>query len=431
MNNALLYERFIAANGVTTDSRNCPDGSLFFALRGDAFNGNAYAAQALEKGCAYAVVDDEAYFIDNGRYLLVDDALHALQQLAKHHRQQMRAKIIGITGTNGKTTTKELIAAVLMQKYSVLYTQGNLNNHIGVPLTLLRLQPEHDIAVIEMGANHPGEIGELAGIVDPDYGIITNVGKAHLEGFGSFEGVVRTKGELYDYLRGRKNSCIFIDDDNEFLMQMAAGLSKITYGTNNSLYVTGKITGNSPFLEFSWKLGPDGDEQQIKTQLIGGYNFKNALAAVAIGCYFGVGNRLINEAISNYRPQNSRSQLKETADNVLIVDAYNANPTSMMAALENFKSMMATHKMLILGDMMELGKDSADEHQRIIDFINTSGFENVILVGALFSATRHNYPVFATVDELIRGFEKHKPSGKTILIKGSNGTKLNRVVDYL
>lgn len=432
MNDSLLYQLFIAGNGITTDSRNCPEGSLFFALKGESFNGNAYAAQALEKGCAYAVVDDKSFFIeDDSRYILVDDVLRSLQQLANHHRQKMGTKVIGITGTNGKTTTKELIASVLKQSYNVLYTLGNLNNHIGVPLTLLRLTAEHDIAVIEMGANHPGEIRELSEIANPDYGIITNVGKAHLEGFGSFEGVIKTKGELYDYLRQKENSHIFIHYNNEYLMQIATGLTKIEYGTNDSLYVNGRITGNSPFLEFNWKAEQHGEEQHIKTQLIGEYNFTNALAAITIGHYFGIETQLINRAISNYQPQNNRSQLKETAQNTLIIDAYNANPTSMMAALENFRNMEVPHKMLIIGDMKELGEESASEHQKIIDFIGTSNFESVTLVGELFAATHHTYMAYPNVEELIKKIEEQKPAGRTILIKGSNGINLNRVVDYL
>ena len=370
-----LYQIFLDCQLVTTDSRNCPEGSLFIALKGESFNGNAFAGKALETGCAYAVIDESEYAIEGDqRYILVDDCLQTLQQLANYHRRQLGTRVIGITGTNGKTTTKELISAVLSQSHNILYTLGNLNNHIGVPSTLLRLKAEHDLAVIEMGANHPGEIKFLSEIVEPDCGIITNVGKAHLEGFGSFEGVIKTKGELYDFLRKKEGSTVFIHHDNAYLMNIAEGLNLIPYGTEDDLYVNGRITGNSPYLTFEWKAGKDGKSYQVQTQLIGEYNFPNALAAITIGRFFGVEDAKINEALAGYTPQNNRSQLKKTDDNTLIIDAYNANPTSMMAALQNFRNMEVPHKMLILGD---------------------------------------------------------KQKGYTILIKGSNGIKLSSVVDYL
>lgn len=427
-----LYQIYLNCSAVTTDSRNCPEGSLFIALKGDSFNGNAFSAQALHDGCAYAVIDEATYAVkDDARYILVDNSLETLQQLAKYHRRQLGTRIIGITGTNGKTTTKELIAATLSQSYNILYTLGNLNNHIGVPLTLLRLKTEHDLAVIEMGANHPGEIKFLTEIVEPDYGIITNVGKAHLEGFGSFEGVIRTKGELYDYLRRKEDSVIFIHHDNPYLLDMASGLHQIPYGSDDTLYVNGHVTGNSPYLTFEWKAGEGGERYKVQTQLIGEYNFANALAAIAIGRFFEVEPFEINEALSNYTPQNNRSQLKKTADNTLIIDAYNANPTSMMAALENFKRMDVDHKMLILGDMRELGAESQAEHQKIVGFIHECGFEKVLLVGEQFAATQHSYPTYANAQELIEALKKNKPIKSTILIKGSNGIKLNSIVDYL
>lgn len=427
-----LYQLYLKCNIVTTDSRNCPEGSLFIALKGDSFNGNAFAAQALNDGCAYAVIDEAKYAVkDDTRYILVDNCLKTLQQLANYHRRQLRTRIIGITGTNGKTTTKELIAAVLSQSYNVLYTLGNLNNHIGVPMTLLRLKAEHDLAVIEMGANHPGEIKFLADMAEPDYGIITNVGKAHLEGFGSFEGVINTKGELYDYLRKKEGSIIFIHQDNPYLMNIASGLHQIPYGSNDTLYVNGHVTGNSPYLTFEWKTGEESERYTVQTQLIGEYNFANALAAVTIGHYFDVDAHKINEALSNYTPQNNRSQLKKTADNTLIIDAYNANPTSMMAALENFERMNVEHKMLILGDMRELGEESNAEHQKIVDFIRMCGFKEVILVGEQFASTLHSYPTFANALEVIKVLQNQKPTNCTILIKGSNGIKLSTIVDYL
>ena len=427
-----LYQIFLSCTGVTTDSRNCPEGSLFIALKGDTFNGNAFAAKALETGSAYAVVDEAAYVpAGDTHYILVDNCLRTLQQLANYHRRQLGTRIIGITGTNGKTTTKELISAVLSQKYNILYTLGNLNNPIGVPLTLLHLKAEHELGVVEMGASHPGDIKELVEIAEPDYGIITNVGKAHLEGFGSFEGVIRTKGELYDYLRRQGNSTIFIHQDNPYLTQIAWGLNPVTYGEEDNLYINGHVTGNSPYLTFEWKAGKAGERHEVQTQLIGDYNFPNALAAITIGHFFGVEAAKIDRALHEYEPRNNRSQLKKTADNTLIIDAYNANPTSMLAAISNFHNMQAGGKMLILGDMRELGKDSPGEHQKIVDCLQEYGFKDVALVGELFAATRHTYPTYPDAPALIAELQKNKPCGKTILIKGLNGIKLNTVVDYL
>lgn len=426
-----LYRIFRQCTCVTTDSRRCPQDSLFIALKGETFNGNAFATQALEQGCAYAVVDEARYARPgDARYIVVDNCLHALQQLANHHRRQHRAPVIGITGTNGKTTTKELIAAVLTQSHRVLYTQENLNNHIGVPLTLLGLQEGHDLAVIEMGASHPGDIKELVEIAEPDYGLITNVGKAHLEGFGSFEGVIKTKGELYDFLRYRGGT-VFVHQDNPYLRKMARGLQQVTYGTEEGLYVSGSITGNSPCLAFEWKAEDEDAWHEVQTQLIGTYNLPNALAAVAIGRFFGVEPPKINRALTAYLPSNNRSQLKRTVDNTLIIDAYNANPTSMAASIGNFADMQAENKMLILGDMRELGKDSPEEHQQVVDYLEACGFEDVWLVGEQFAATRHTYPTFPDAPTLIARLQQEKPRGKTILIKGSNGIKLSSVVDYL
>ena len=427
-----LYQIFLDCQSVTTDSRNCPKGSLFIALKGESFNGNAFAGKALETGCAFAVIDEAEYIVkDDQRYILVDDCLQTLQQLANYHRRQLGTRTIGITGTNGKTTTKELISAVLSQSYKILYTQGNLNNHIGVPLTLLRLKAEHDLAIIEMGASHPGDIKELVDIAEPNDGIITNVGKAHLEGFGSFEGVIKTKGELYDFLRKKEDSTIFIHHDNAYLMKIAHGLKQITYGNQEDLYVNGHVTGNSPYLAFEWKAGKDGEFHDVATQLIGEYNFPNALAAVTIGHYFGVEPNGIDKALAGYVPQNNRSQLKKTIDNTLIIDAYNANPTSMMAALENFRNMQVPHKMLILGDMRELGADSLMEHQRIVDFIKESNFEKVIVVGAQFAAAQHSFTTYPNAQALIQALQTQKPQNYTILIKGSNGIKLSSIIDYL
>ncbi len=427
-----LYQIFNQCNGVTTDSRHCPKGSLFIALKGDTFNGNAFAAKALESGCAYVVIDEAEYLVPgDDRYLLTDNCLLTLQRLARHHRRQLGTRIIGITGTNGKTTTKELIAAVLSRRYHLLYTEGNLNNHIGVPLTLLRLKPEHELAVVEMGASHPGDIHELVEIAEPDMGLITNVGKAHLEGFGSFEGVMRTKGELYDWLRKLPTPVIFLHADNPYLTQMAAGLPHVTYGEGDTNYISGQLTSCSPFLAFAWKKQGETETYQVQTQLIGSYNLPNALAAVTIGTYFDVDAALIDQALTEYAPQNNRSQLKQTADNTLIIDAYNANPTSMMASLANFRQMEVVHKVAILGDMRELGQDSAEEHQKIVDYLEECDFERIILVGSQFAATRHSYETYADAPALIEALKQEKPTGKTILIKGSNGIRLSTVVDYL
>lgn len=424
-----LYNYFKECGKVTTDTRNCPEGSMFIALKGETFNGNAFAKQALEKGCRYAVVDEKEY-ADSENIFFVDNCLKTLQNLAREHRRQMGTRIIGITGTNGKTTTKELIATVLQKKYNVLYTQGNLNNHIGVPLTLLNLTKEHELAVVEMGANHPGEIRTLVNIAEPDCGLITNVGKAHLEGFGSFEGVVKTKSELYDYLRAKKDAFIFLDKDNEVLCQSSSGLENIGYGMeSDALYVSGKLHACAPFLAFEWK--HEGELHDVQTHLIGAYNVKNALAAIAIGCRFGVPAEAICEALNSYIPSNNRSQLTETEDNHLIVDAYNANPTSMMAALENFRLMEVPHKVAVLGDMKELGEGSTEEHRRIVAFLKKCDFEKVILVGAEFGKVNEGYEHFPQVDALKQMLAQDKPKGKFILIKGSNSMKLAQLKEIL
>lgn len=421
-----LYNRFTECNGLTTDSRHCPEGSMFLALKGETFNGNAFAAQSLAQGCRYAVVDEPQYASpENPRIILVDNCLETLQKLANYHRRRLGTRMIGVTGTNGKTTTKELIATVLGEKFKVLYTQGNFNNHIGVPLTLLRLKPEHEMAVIEMGANHPGEIKTLVHIAEPDYGIITNVGKAHLQGFGSFEGVIRTKGELYDFLREKGNATIFIQNENPYLNKIAAGLTCVRYGQTPGLDVTGKVVACSPFLHFSWTA--EGISHDVQTHLIGAYNLDNALAAVAIGRYFGVEDTKNCHALSSYVPQNNRSQLVHTASNTLIVDAYNANPTSMMAALENFRQMEAAHKVAILGDMKELGEGSHEEHQKVVDFLKECGFERVMLVGPEFGGTASSFEHYKDVKEVEALLAAHPLQGCCILVKGSNSMKLSEL----
>ena len=424
-----LYELFLQHPTITTDSRDVPEGSMFFALKGETFDGNAYAKAALEQGAAYAVIDEKEYAEeDNEHLLLVEDVLTTLQQLAKYHRVHLGTPIIGITGTNGKTTTKELIATVLKKKYNVLYTQGNFNNHIGVPKTLLQLTREHDIAVIEMGANHPGEIKTLAEIVLPDFGIITNVGKAHLLGFGSFEGVIRTKGELYDFLRAIEGT-VFINNENPHLLGISKGLKLVKYGQTETdgLLVKGQLVECNPFLKFEWNGGV------VQTRLIGSYNLDNALAAACIGTYFEVPSNDICDALAEYTPSNNRSQLTITKDNKLVVDAYNANPTSMKAALDNFRLIQADHKMCILGQMGELGDVSEEEHQKVIDLIGEGDFEQVWLVGDNFAKTCHpaNYRLFANVEEVKTAISTQKPQGFLILIKGSNSNKLVQTVELL
>lgn len=424
---AELYKCFMECGKVTTDSRNCSEGSMFIALKGETFNGNAFAAQALKQGCRYAVIDESEYAGEGT--ILVDNCLQALQQLANYHRRQLKTPVIGITGTNGKTTTKELISTVLSRKFNTLYTEGNFNNHIGVPLTLLRLTKEHEMAVVEMGANHPGEIKTLVHIAEPDYGIITNVGKAHLQGFGSFEGVIRTKGELYDFLRAKGGATIFIQNENPYLNGIAEGLTCVRYGQTAGLYVSGELISCSPFLSFRWTA--EGVSHEVNTHLIGSYNLDNMLAAAAIGRYFGVSDDDISSALVSYLPHNNRSQLKETADNKLIVDAYNANPTSMMAALKNFRQVEAPHKMVILGDMKELGEASREEHQKVVDYLKECGFDRVVLVGPEFAAATHSYQTFQHVDEVLADIRMHKPQGYYILIKGSNSMKLSQLPEYL
>ena len=426
-----LYEIFRQHSVITTDTRECPEGSIFFALKGASFNGNLFARQALDQGCCYAVVDELCDGAADSRLIVVDDVLTTLQSLAHYHRKQLGTKIIGVTGTNGKTTTKELIAAVLEKKYNVLYTQGNFNNHIGVPKTLLRLTAEHEVAVIEMGANHPGEIKTLTDIVEPDCGIITNVGRAHLGGFGSFEGVVKTKGELYDFLRPR-HATVFIHSGNEHLLAIADGLNLIRYGTEPSPdnFVTGTVTECAPYLSFSWKTR-EGVEHNVTTHLIGDYNIYNMLAAAAIGLTFGVGEEDVCSALSDYVPSNNRSQLTVTPHNHLVVDAYNANPTSMAAALRNFSAIRAERKMLILGSMKELGDVSQEEHEKIVAMIGDMHVSDVWLVGEGFAAVDHPFRQFPSVEEVREAILAHRPENMFILIKGSNAQRLFTLPEIL
>ena len=423
MNTEALYALYKEHPLVTTDSRKCPEGSIFFALKGETFDGNNYALQAIEKGCAFAVVDNPDVAKQDERLILVPDVLAALQELAAYHRKAWGKTVLQITGTNGKTTTKELISAVLSEGKSVLYTEGNLNNHIGVPLTLLRIKPEHDIAVIETGANHPGEIADLCRIVEADFGLITNVGRAHLEGFGSFEGVKQTKGELYDDLhkRGKK---LFLNAFDEDLLQMALERSFVLW--EDALpYVEGRVSEATPFVEMQWRAEDDAPWHTVKTNLIGAYNIANLRAAVTIGLHFGITPEQINHALETYKPTNSRSELREVGSNRLIIDAYNANPSSMKAALTNFSFFGDKHKMVILGDMRELGAESLEEHRRIVKQLQDMELERIWLVGEEFSkAAEEGMRVFKDVEEVKTALKAEPISDSTILIKGSNGTKL-------
>ena len=423
-----LYQIYKTHPTITTDSRKCTPGSIFFALKGENFNGNQFATQALKDGCSYAIVDEADYVTDDKRIILVDNCLSTLQALAHYHRKALGLPIIGITGTNGKTTTKELTAACLAQKFNVLATEGNLNNHIGVPLTLLKLTPSHEIAIIEMGASHPGDIKELVEIAEPNYGIITNVGKAHLQGFGSFEGVLQTKCEMYDFIRAHKGH-IFIQHENLYLQPQSNGIEKTEYGISENLFISGSIIDCSPFLFFEMK--HNNISIKIQTQLIGSYNLTNALAAAAIAVYFGVKPNKIKDAIETYIPQNKRSQLQKTKYNPLIIDAYNANPTSMGAALDNFVQIKANHKAVILGNMGELGIESENEHRKIIGRLQEANFDKVLLSGNEFCKIDNNFECFSSTNNLIEELKKNPLKGYTILIKGSRSTQLERCIEWL
>ena len=435
-----LYKLYQQHPCITTDSRNCPEGSIFLALKGTSFNGNQFALQALQQGCAYAIVDEKEYQTDE-RILLVDDCLQTYKDLAREHRRQFDIPIVGITGTNGKTTTKELIRAVLSECYNVMATEGNFNNDVGVPKTLFRLNEEHDIAVVEMGASHPGDIKTLVETAEPTCGLITNVGRAHLQGFGSFEGVCKTKGELYDFFR--EHECpVFVNRDNEHLMKMTDGLADIYYygqSDNADILIHGEVVSCAPFLKFRWReQDADANYQsewmEVQTHLIGAYNLDNMLAAITVGYVNNVPFEQINHALENYIPTNNRSQLTETQTNHLIVDAYNANPTSMKAAIDNFRLMEVSPKMAILGMMGELGDVSQEEHQKIIDMLATAGFDKVWLVGEAYKNCQLsiiNCQLFNDVEEVKAAIAQEQPQHYYILIKGSNSVKLYQLPELL
>ena len=425
-----LYAIYQQHPVITTDSRECPEGSIFIALKGESFDGNQFAAQALDKGCAVAIVDDEQVYNNyhgTGQMILVPDTLQAYKDMAREHRRRFDIPVIGITGTNGKTTTKELVRAVLGERYDEMATEGNFNNDVGVPKTLFRLSVMHEIAVIEMGASHPGDIKTLAETAEPTCGLITNVGKAHLQGFGSLEGVIRTKGELYENLASRPDSVIFVNADNEHLMGiLPQGIKAERYTRDENkpgASVYGQIIACDPFLRLKWR-EKDGDWHEVTTHLIGSYNIDNVLAATTVGLHFDITPEQICHAIENYTPSNNRSQLTETPHNHLIVDAYNANPTSMAAALDNFSLMQVSPKMAILGEMRELGDSSAEEHRRVVERLASCPFDEVWLVGKEFQGIECPYRKFDDVEQVKAAIATQCPEGRYILIKGSNGTRL-------
>jgi len=424
-----IYKLFQKTRKISTDSRKIEKGCLFFALKGENFNGNRYAGQAIENGAAYAIVDEEEY-AKSDRTIRVKNVLQSLQKLAHYHRKKLGIPILGITGSNGKTTTKELIAAVLSKKFRLVFTQGNLNNHIGVPLTLLKMDASTEFGVVEMGANHPGEIAALCRIADPDYGIITNIGKAHLEGFGSFEGVIRTKGELYDFV-GQKKGTIFYNSDNPILENLGKDLPKrVSYGKSGA-DLNGEPLQSPPFIHVKANF-PKG-VLYLNSKLIGDYNYENIMAAACIGNYFELDPLKIQEAIKQYTPTNNRSQLIQKDGLRIIMDAYNANPTSMKASIESFAGSSPDNCFLILGDMLELGEYSREEHLSILHLLKEKGFKHVFLVGPEFKsvATGFDYRNFQDVNALCDDLQKKKIKNGNILIKGSRGIQLEKVLDFI
>lgn len=425
-----LYEIFCSHPAVSTDTRTIIPGSIFFALKGGNFNGNLFANDAIEKGAAYAVVDESEFAGEN--CLLVDDVLTALQDLARHHRNELGKRglrVFGLTGSNGKTTTKELLARVLAKKFRTLFTEGNLNNHIGVPLTLLKLKAEHEMAVIEMGANHQKEIELLSSICEPDFGLITNVGLAHLEGFGGPEGVLKGKTELFVHLRNKNGTALVLADD-ERVMKISEGMKRMSYGTNAIAEVKGKLISADPFVKFSWEANGVA-AHEVQTQMAGTYNLPNLIAACAAGVFFGIPVNEIDEAIVSYSPSNARSQLEKRGSNTLILDCYNANPSSMAAAIDNLSKLTAEKKIIVLGDMFELGESAAEEHQKVADLIAEKlRGATVLLVGKLFAAVKGHAEMrrLNDSDEAAEWMKKTNPQDALILVKGSRGMRMEKVM---
>lgn len=421
-----LYKTFLSSTGVSTDTRMITPGSVFFALKGPKFNANEFAADALNKGAAYAVVDQQAY-VTNDKCILVDDGLKALQDLARYHRSKLKIPFVALTGSNGKTTSKELVSAVLSQKFKTHATKGNLNNHIGVPLTILSIGSKVEMAVIEMGANHVGEIAELCTIANPTHGFITNIGKAHIGTFGGFENIVRGKSELYDHLE-KTGGTTFVNSQNKLLSDLAKRFKSVIWYPSKNDYYKCSLISSDPFLLVE---AENGD--QVQTQLTGAYNFENVAAALCIGKFFGVDAAKANAAVSSYSPSNMRSQVMKKGTNMIILDAYNANPSSMAAAIENIAAMNATNKVLIIGDMFELEEEAEKEHREIGRLIKQKGFKNVYLCGTLFKpATKEvDAKYFEKKEQLIEELKRNPLKDSTILVKASRGIGLESVVDYL
>jgi UDP-N-acetylmuramoyl-tripeptide--D-alanyl-D-alanine ligase len=421
-----LYELYRRFPSVQTDTRKLQPGDLFFALKGPNFNGNAFVKQALAAGAGACVIDEEAYAVE-GKTFLVKDGLTALQELARHHRSQFRIPFLAITGSNGKTTTKELVHAVLSAHYRTYTTEGNLNNHIGVPLTLLKIRDDAEYAVIEMGANHQQEIASYCRVALPTHGLITNVGKAHLEGFGGEEGVRKGKGELFDHLRACGGTA-FVMWDYEYLHDMSRNIVElVTYGTHDAEF-EGDVVQADPFLEVAFTKGFEGT---VRTQLVGAYNFPNVLAAVAVGMHFGVPPVKIREALEAYTPSNSRSQLVQKGTNRVILDAYNANPSSMKLAIENFARTADTDKVLVLGAMAELGPESHKEHAALAELIGQYSWKEVLLVGGDFQKIEHPYRRFTSAQEAGEWLQGQGIKNASLLVKGSRSTGMEKVLDYL
>ena len=419
-----IYQLYSEKYIVTTDSRKIEPGCVFVALKGEHFDGNDFAYQVAKDNIAACIIADRKDLPPHERLFIVDDSLTTLQELAKLHREKCNTPIIGITGTNGKTTTKELVATVLSQKYNIIYTQGNFNNHLGVPLTLLQIKPNTEIAVVEMGANHPKEIELLCSLAQPNFGIITNIGKAHIEGFGSFDGVVKTKNELYDYLRNT-NGKVFLNNDNNLLKELAHDLTNVKYGKDDNADYHASILSSNPYLSISW------NNNIINTKLVGDYNFENVMAAITVGCHFNISQDLIIKALENYSPTNNRSQFIKTEKNEIVMDAYNANPVSMSNSIKNFRNISDNNHLLILGDMRELGNESLNEHQEILDLVKELGFYNVILVGSEFNKVNCDFVSFSNVDELINHINQNEISGMKILVKGSHSIHLEKIINIL
>lgn len=421
-----LYKIYLQYSSVQTDTRRLQKGDLFFALKGTNFNGNEFAQKAIQAGAAYAIIDEEKYMAGD-KTILVGDVLSTLQQLAKFHRQKFNVPFIAITGSNGKTTTKELIHAVLSSKYRTYTTTGNLNNHIGVPLTILKIKQDAQMVVIEMGANHLREIASYCDIALPTHGLITNCGKAHLEGFGSEEGVRKGKGELYDHLR-MHNGTAFVMWDYQYLREMSKGIANIyKYGTAEA-DVEGMAVQSDPFLDVQFN---KEIKTLIKTKLVGAYNLPNVLTAAAVGNFFSVEEEKIKDAIENYSPSNSRSQLMQKGSNKIILDAYNANPSSMKAAIENFGKAEGGSKILVIGAMAELGAASVQEHQDIIEEIKKYKWKNVLLVGGDFLKTKHPYQQFVKPEEAGKWLKENNIQNSYLLVKGSRSTAMEKILEYL